>query len=1044
MIHLVKKLISVFVLTVLISGLQLHAQEYIGGVITVNTTYGPVINGYIVTEPLIIPEGVTLTILPGTVMQFMIGCSIQVNEGILIAEGTAANPIIFEAYDPQGTNDAQWEGVIFNKAVTLVDDYDQYISGSLLKYDEITGTTAGITLNDSSVLLSDHILLEGCNYGIQIQESSRLLFYESTINLCSFGIYIRTSSNNRIFGCDITNGDIGIYFVSGNISRYNRIENNNISNHNNVALFLQPGASGIQYNYIIGNTFTYNNIGVHLGNGGTDDIGYNVVSHNIVQNNYIGIKLSQESDTINNNLVENNGTGIFLSKASYNDISNNIIRNCTDWGIELREDSNGNLIQQNNIYDNHSAIKITYRNTSQSVDNSIRYNSITHNEEETILLESGPQQSIEYNTIISFRDTASFINRHSSDVPAMNNFWGTTDTLRINSIISDRHDYPQFGEVIYKPFLGNPDPGSPISKPTMVVKRLVNNQVLVTWDKNSESDLAGYYVYIGTNMTQVINNSMDTSVVLSGIMLTETIRVTAYDLSADGLSDQYEGHESAFSLAIAGPYAGEDNSLCADNVYFTSNATAIDYESIQWITEGDGSFADESMLHTYYIPGSLDLEAGFVNISLKLVTSSGIGLFDGLHLTLLDYPTLKAGNDTTITEESIYSTETSIALDYTKLHWVSSGDGTFENPDTLITNYTPGEEDKEIGLVILTLNLSSICGELVDNIKLAIIPGFNISGTITEEKLPVSGAMILAHNKDMAGARVITTTTSDYQGNFKLEDIPEGDYYLYAVPDPEIHNTHMPTYYAERYNWQNAYLMPLTTDVYDVDIDLNHLDMVMPNGEGSISGVFYYDGEPQSDYAIYNQSWFGTGSSAPVWNPLEPFPAANHVVLLMNPDFTKVLGWVLTELDGTFTFTGLPYGSYRLWGEKAGFTNKISSVIYLTPEHKEETDIELLLIQGAKMIEANIPETDEAGLALLYPNPASTMFYINSIDFGETAFVDFQIVDAKGIILQSGKAQRISPERFGPVDISNLPQGIYFCNITTVSRNPKIIKLIVK
>lgn len=1044
MIHSVKKLISVLVLTVLTSGLQLRAQEYIGGVISVNTTYAPVANGYIVTEPLIIPKGVTLTILPGTVLQFMIGCSIQVNEGFLIAEGTAADPVIFEAYDPQGTNDTKWEGIIFNNAVTLVDENDQYLSGSLLKYDEITGTTAGITLSDSSVLLSEHVLLEGCNYGIQIQESSRLLFYESTINLCSFGIYIRTSSNNRIFGCNITNGDIGIYFVSGNISRYNRIENNNISNHNNVALFLQPGASGIQYNYIIGNTFTYNNIGVHLGNGGTEDIGYNVVSHNIVQNNYIGIKLSQESDTINYNLVENNGTGIFLSKASFNDINNNIIRSNTDWGIELREDSNGNLLQKNNIYDNHSAVKITYRNESQSVDNSIRYNTITNNKEETILIESGPQQSIEYNTIISSRDTASFINRHSSNVPAMNNYWGTTDTLSIDAIISDLHDYPQFGEVIYKPFLGNPDPECPISKPTMVVKRLVNNQVLVTWDKNRESDLAGYNVYIGSTLTQVINNSIDTSILLTGIILTEVIRVTAYDLTADGLSDQYEGHESAFSYAIAGPYAGEDNSLCAENVFFTSDATAIDYESIQWITEGDGSFADASMLHTYYIPGSLDLEAGFVNISLKLVTSSGIGLFDGLRLTLLDYPTLLAGNDTTITEESIYSTETSVALDYAGLHWVTSGDGTFEDPDSLITNYVPGPEDKEIGWVILTINLNSACGELVDHIKLNIIPGYDISGTITQEKLPVSGAIILAHSKDIAGARAITTTSSDLQGHFSLKDIPEGDYYLYAVPDPGIYDTHIPTYYAERCNWQDAYLMPLTTDVYDVDIDLNSVDLVLHEGEGSISGVFNYDGEPQSDYSIYNHSWFGNGATGFIWNPMELFPAANHVVLLMNPDLTKILGWVLTELDGTFTFTNLPYGSYKLWGEKAGFTNKISSLIYLTPEHKQETDIELMVIQGTKMIEANIPETELVESALVFPNPAVTQFYINSNDFGESEFVDFRIIDVKGIVQISGKAQRISPESFGPVNISNLTEGIYFCIINTDNGNQKAAKLVVK
>ena len=1043
MIHSIKKLISVCVLTILMSGSYLCANEYVGGIITANTTFTPSLNDYIVIESLIIPEGVTLTILPGTRLKFMVGSSIQVNQGNLIAQGTLEKPVIFEAFDPVGTHEKIWEGIFFNNAQSVIDENNQYISGSRLKYAEISGTTTGLTLNDTSVLITEHIKIENCNFGIQLQTFSRLLLSESMINSCSFGVSIRTSSDNRITNCNIINCDIGINFASNHISRNNLIENNNISYNRNVALFLGPGSSGIQYNYIVGNTVTNNNIGLHIGNSGAGDNGYNVVSHNIVQNNDIGIRVSQDRDTLDNNLVENNGNGIFLSKASFNDIRNNIIRNSSEWAVTLTEKSNGNILQQNNIYSNHSAIKITFRNESQSINNTIRNNSIINNQQETFLIESGPQQSIEFNTIIALRDTASFINRHPADVWAMNNYWGTVDTIRIDSIISDKYDYAQFGEVKYKPFLEIPTPESPISQPTMVVKRLIKNEVLVTWNINKESDLAGYKVYYGSDPVQVINNSLDTSIVISGIMLTETIKVTAYDSLANGISDMLQGHESAFSYAIAGPYAGEDNSICGDEIYFTSAATAIDYQSIQWLSEGDGSFADVSMLHTYYIPGPADIEAGLVDLSLTLVTNSGVSLSDKLHLLLLDHPILNAGNDTIIIGESTYSTEKAIALEYTELEWSTSGDGIFEDPDTLITNYTPGNEDRERGWVILTLKLSSGCGELVDYFKLTLIPGYDISGTIVKESSPVSGAIIVAYSKINENTRATTITTSDNQGYFNLLDMPEGDYYLYAIPDPMLYKTHIPTYYASRFNWHDAYLVPLKTDIYDVDIELKHLDLVLYAGDGSISGIYNYDGEPQSDNGVYNRVWFGDISAGKVWNQQEPYPASNHVVLLMNPDLTKILGWTLTEPNGTFTFANLPYGAYRLWGEKAGYTNKLSSIIYLTPDQKEVTDIELMVNQHNKMIEANIPLMDHLGSAQVFPNPATKQFNIDIRGFEGEEYVEICLIDEKGTLVMAKRVQRTSQNSFGPVDISNLHQGIYCCIIKTTNHKV-VVKLAVK
>ncbi len=71
----------------------------IGGMITENTTLYPNVH-YIVTKPLAVPAGVTLTILPGTVLKFKEGTGLSVAKGAnLVAKGEPGNMIVFTQDD---------------------------------------------------------------------------------------------------------------------------------------------------------------------------------------------------------------------------------------------------------------------------------------------------------------------------------------------------------------------------------------------------------------------------------------------------------------------------------------------------------------------------------------------------------------------------------------------------------------------------------------------------------------------------------------------------------------------------------------------------------------------------------------------------------------------------------------------------------------------------------------------------------------------------------------------------------------------------------
>ncbi len=1044
---LLKRLLPVFVAALLICGLQIPARsqfQVLQGVLPEDRTCGPSGNPWLVAQDLIIPEGITLTILPGTILKVYEGAGIQIEGGVLFAEGTSLNPIIFELNNPGNNN--TWNGFDFVHSKTILDGNDNYLSGSLFKHVRILNAVPAISLSDTSILVTENVNILSDNhegYGVHLISGSRLLINQSRINSYTYGMFIDDCDSNHILNTEISDCDMGIFFAANSISRYNRIENNFLNNNLNVGLFISVSESGIQFNKVSGNSISNNGIGLYIGNGGDNDSGFNLISNNIISNNInIGVRLSQENDTLFNNTVENNGTGFMLYKASGNHILNNIVRNHSSQALLITEGSDSNLIELNNIYDNNSGIKISITDDSiPSINNHFRYNAITGNQKETFHIESGPQYLIEFNTITSFQDTSTFVNLHSTDVPAPNNYWGTSDTAIINKSIFDFYDDDKSGIVHYMPVADNPSPIAPISKPLMVFKRLINNRVSVTWENNFETDLKGYKVYYGNPMT-TIDNQTDTSIILEGVNILETIFVTAYDNDADGTRDQLEGHESAYAIAIAAPWAGDDTAVCWGDSYQSLTATAFEFTSLNWISDGDGTFQDATQLSTYYLPGYGDKERGYADLTLSLLSITGITIIDKMRLNVLEYLEAQAGNDTTLIEGTVFRSEKAIAKNYSEILWTSSGDGVFEKADSILTSYSPGPSDIDKGWVVLKLTISSECGTINDELIITIIPGYNIEGTVRRDGAPVKGAIVLGLSDEAGQTRAIQSAVSNTEGRFTIANATEGKYYIYAVPDTgAFESMHIPTYYATRYRWQDAWKMEVNADIYDVDIDLNKVDMNLPVGEGQISGTFVFDGDPGVDYSIYNREWFGDSIGTPLFNPeSDIIPAVNHVVLLMNKDLSKILAWALTNENGAFIFNNLPYGEYRLWGEKAGFSTKTSPIIYISPDNNIVTDVELTVDQKLKAIETIVPGNKIVN-GVLFPNPAHRSVSINGNNFGEESFVNVKITDERGIEVMNTLLYRTSAAVFGPLKLENLKSGLYLVKITSPSGKMIIEKL---
>ena len=959
------------------------AQVYVGGTLTANTTWSSNQNPYIVVQNVIVPEGITLTILPGVILKFQQDSCIKVY-GILIAQGTETNNILF-TWNSTGF---RWSGIKLFNAYTQLDDQGNYLSGTIISYCR----------------------LEGTSFSISIEDRSRVLIEKCELDNSSIGIYLKNSSNNIIRNCTIANSDFGIFIPSKDVSSFNRFSGNIFQDNSNVGFFMNNNEGHATNNIIIGNQFDNNPFGLYIGNDGLADKGNTIVRNNIISNSSIsGLRLYQDSTEISENIFYDNFNGISVMASNYSRIENNLLFLNEEWGVIVTGDAGNNFIEANNIYGNMGGVLLTGQNGDSSHYNSIIRNAIHDNHGIAIRIEAAPQSRIQYNNFYSNGIENCFVNLTDVKIHAEYNWWGTTDTLLINKQIFDVFDNPTRGHVIYKPFAELPGYDPPISAPLNVVKRLIGNKVEVSWIPNQETDLAGYRFYFNYLSPYAFSDNVDvqntTQYLIIGTSVFDTIAVTAYDSLADGNSDQLEGHESAFAYAIFGPYAGADTTICNDNAFEVSGATAFNYSSLSWTTSGDGVFSNNVALHPEYTPGMQDKANGQVTLTLT-IHSEGIQITDEIQLILLPKPVAEAGSDATIVQDSAFYLAEGQASYFNSLHWTTSGDGLFDNENALKPNYYPGLSDINAGQVTLTLNVLSVCGSVSDYLTLNILPSYSISGKVHAGNMLMHQGALSLLSKSGNGYQKKRSGQIQPDGTFHIGTLTGDSLLIYITPDPVEYPDYMPTYYVGQLNWKDAFLLPLYANTHDLDIYLMPRHIFLPAGVGSISGICTSGG--RSD--------------------IIPFAdAQNLTIFLLDGKGRNNLGYAISSVDGTFVFPDLPYGDYYLQAEKAGFESLSSPLIQINPSFPDISGVQISLVPRKITIAYELPANHEKSEMSIYPNPASDYLHVTLPE--NILITCYSISDATGRLLSGFSDKVPSNGTSFEIDINSLEKGYYILNI---------------
>jgi len=138
--------------------------------------------------------------------------------------------------------------------------------------------------------------------------------------------------------------------------------------------------------------------------------------------------------------------------------------------------------------------------------------------------------------------------------------------------------------------------------------------------------------------------------------------------------------------------AGSNATICETGNYYIQNATAQYYSNLLWETSGDGTFNNPGISKPTYYPGTSDVNQGNVELTLTAVGLSPctISDVDSKILYIQKKPTVIVGSDQVICDQVfLFATVTN----FNSLSWISSGDGTFSNPSSLLTVYYPGPND---------------------------------------------------------------------------------------------------------------------------------------------------------------------------------------------------------------------------------------------------------------------------------------------------------------------------------------------------------------
>ncbi|MBK9448958.1 MAG: T9SS type A sorting domain-containing protein [Bacteroidetes bacterium] len=335
---------------------------------------------------------------------------------------------------------------------------------------------------------------------------------------------------------------------------------------------------------------------------------------------------------------------------------------------------------------------------------------------------------------------------------------------------------------------------------------------------------------------------------------------------------------------------------------------------------------------------------------------------------------------------------------------------------TIVTGYVPG-------VYVVEAYDAAGCGFIDTALVNWIQP--DISGRVTTSNtapLVNQEIYLIRHDTMLQALVAIDSVQTNLNGLYHFCNVTDTLVFIKAAPDSGAYPTEMPTYADTTLFWNHAVTFYPLLQLPLVH-DFSTLYGTNPGGPGFIGGLITQGANKMSAIG-------------------DPVPGLR--VFLRDANTDMILGHRVTDMNGYFSFAGIPLGDYEVVPDKPNVSTTNVPALALTAQTQvldsldfqlHSTWLELVLHPNG--VVNSVPQFQ----LQVSPNPfaesTQVMFHLN-----EDSDLEWDVYDAMGRRLSASKSMRLT-EGTHPFEIgASLPCGIYFLRIQVngEARSVKIIK----
>lgn len=257
----------------------------------------------------------------------------------------------------------------------------------------------------------------------------------------------------------------------------------------------------------------------------------------------------------------------------------------------------------------------------------------------------------------------------------------------------------------------------------------------------------------------------------------------------------------------------------------------------------------------------------------------------------------------------------------------------------------------------------------------------------------------------------VDTSRFDTLGYFYFIEVIQGDYKVKIFPADHSSYSHItvPTYYDKELFWDQSLSMPLTNNVFSMDVNLVDYSNLQGTGPGSISGFLHYD----------------TTGSLMNYPPGKQFNLTKREVVVKEEVSSQVVAHTYTANNGAFTVSDLPFGQYLVYADYPG---KYCDPVHLTLDNNNSSvDSVILEVKNDKIsgyILNRKPHNNTIGDA--FPNPVSNDKVMVPVNLASPGSVDMVLYSVCGKRMKEMRYNMDAGEGIMRVNLQGLPKGVFF------------------